>query len=78
MLNNAPFNCFTLTPFIIFYVSGNLSGDSQHAYWNHSDFNLMFLLTCIHSGLAPITELQIEMTPVDFVSRVIVTLTKVN
>lgn len=58
------------------YRLGNVSGESVRAYWNKSDFNLLLLLTCIHSGYAPYMDFKIEMTPVDFVSRVVVSLTQ--
>jgi len=58
------------------YRLGNLSGDSVNANWNKADFNLMFLLSCINSGIAPMFNFKFEMTPVDFASYIIVSLTQ--
>jgi len=58
------------------YRPGNLSGDSDHAYWNPQDFNLLMLKGCLRSGYAPDMKWDVEMTPVNFVSNFIVTLTQ--
>ena len=60
----------------VFSVSGNLSGESNEAYWNSADFTLNMLQGCMQVGASPELDWDIEMTPVDFVSRIIVTLTQ--
>ena len=55
---------------------GNLSGESKTAYWKHQDFNLLMLEACMRTGEAPDVDWDVEMTPVDFVSKLIVRLTK--
>lgn len=58
------------------FTLGNLSGDSKQAYWNKDDFNLLLFQSCISIGASPDVDWEIEMTPVDFASSVIVCLTK--
>ena len=53
-----------------------MSGESKTAYWNRQDFNLLMLEACMTSGCAPDVDWDVEMTPVDFVSKFIVTLTQ--
>ncbi len=59
-----------------FDFSGNLSGDCKEAYWNPSDFTLLILQGCLQAKAAPQLDWDMEFTPVDFVSDVIVTLTQ--
>ena len=59
-----------------FSFPGNISGDSKDAYWNPVDFNLLMLQGCLQSGCAPDVDWDVEMTPVDFVSKIIVALTQ--
>ncbi|XP_064637306.1 uncharacterized protein LOC135493708 isoform X2 [Lineus longissimus] len=61
---------------VAIYRLGNLSGESEKAYWNPQDFNLRMLQTCANLGVAPVVDWKVEMTPVDFVSRCIVDLTQ--
>ncbi|KAK7873449.1 hypothetical protein R5R35_000229 [Gryllus longicercus] len=56
------------------YRCGNVAGPQDIASWNPADFTLLMLQGCIHSLTAPDINWQIELTPVDFVSRVIVTM----
>ena len=53
---------------------GNLSGDLKNAAWNPRDFTLLLITACARKGVAPITDWQVEMTPVDFAAYVIVRL----
>ena len=57
-------------------VVGNLSGETKNAFWNPQDFNLLMIQGCLVSGLAPKVNWDVEMTPVNFVSDLIVTLTQ--
>ncbi|XP_070554169.1 uncharacterized protein [Ptychodera flava] len=61
---------------IAIYRPGNLSGDSGHAAWNPMDSNLLLIRGCVQTMSAPDVGWEIEMTPVDFVSGVIVKLTQ--
>ena len=58
------------------WVPGNQAGDSVHAYWNPQDFTLLMLQGCLQTGSAPLLDWDLEFTPVDFVSGLIVKLTQ--
>ena len=55
---------------------GNLSGDRKEGQWNRQDFNLLMLQGCLHTQTAPTMKWDVEFTPVDFVSQLVITLTK--
>lgn len=57
-------------------ITGNLSGENVKAYWNPQDFNLLMIQGCLIAGAAPKINWDVEMTPVNFVSDFIVTLTQ--
>ncbi|XP_077984922.1 uncharacterized protein LOC144439501 [Glandiceps talaboti] len=61
---------------VAIYRPGNLSGESKQAYWNSMDSNLLLIRGCVRTQSAPDVDWEIEMTPVDFVSNVIVQLTQ--
>ncbi|GFN88138.1 linear gramicidin synthase subunit d-like, partial [Plakobranchus ocellatus] len=61
---------------VTIYRLGNMSGDSNQAFWNPQDFTLLMLQACAKTGLAPDLDWDMEMTPVDFASKVIVKLTQ--
>ncbi|XP_071951852.1 uncharacterized protein [Antedon mediterranea] len=61
---------------VVIYRLGNLSGDSTTAYWNPLDSNLLAIQGIAATHTAPDIDWQIEMTPVDFVSSVIVNMTQ--
>ncbi|KAL8598680.1 hypothetical protein ACOMHN_033245 [Nucella lapillus] len=56
------------------YRLGNLGGDRVNAAWNRQDFTLLLLAACAKFSIAPDTDWEVEMTPVDFVAQVIVRL----
>ena len=56
--------------------AGNLSGDRERARWNPQDFTLLMLQGCLMTGTAPRVDWNVEMTPVDFVSSLVVKLTQ--
>ncbi|KAL4230934.1 hypothetical protein ACF0H5_011308 [Mactra antiquata] len=60
---------------VTIYRLGNMSGDSQHAYWNPQDFTLILLQACLELGKAPDVNWKMEMTPVDFAAKFIVNMT---
>jgi len=60
----------------VIYRPGNLSGDQKEANWNPSDYTLLMLTGCLQAGAAPDMDWDMEFTPVDFVSGLIVTLTQ--
>jgi thioester reductase-like protein len=51
-----------------------MSGESDEAFWNPQDFNLLMIKGCVSLCSAPDVHWDIEMTPVNFVSNLIVTL----
>ena len=61
-----------------FLFSGNLSGELANGYWNPVDFNFLMIKGCLLAGTAPTVDWLIEMTPVDFVSKIIVRFTQVS
>ena len=61
---------------VLFCGTGNLSGDSVGAYWNAQDFTLLMLQGCLHTATAPTLQWDVEFTPVDFVSNLVVKLTQ--
>ncbi|XP_022103047.1 uncharacterized protein LOC110985905 isoform X2 [Acanthaster planci] len=60
----------------VIYRPGNLSGESKTAEWNSADTNLLTLQGCLRTLTAPDVKWLIEMTPVDFVSEFIVTVSQ--
>ncbi|XP_033112958.1 linear gramicidin synthase subunit D-like isoform X1 [Anneissia japonica] len=61
---------------VIVYRLGNLSGDSKTAFWNPMDSNLLAIQGIAATLSAPDINWKIEMTPVDFVSSVIINMTQ--
>ncbi|XP_046369445.2 glycine betaine reductase ATRR-like isoform X1 [Haliotis rufescens] len=61
---------------VTIYRLGNLSGDRLTGQWNPQDFTLLVLQACTKLGLAPEVNWNMEMTPVDFASKVIVKITQ--
>ena len=57
--------------------SGNLVGDRKHAQWNPIDFILLLLKGVTNTLSAPDVDWQLEMTPVDFVTEMIVKMAQV-
>ena len=58
-------------------ISGNLSADRDHVQWNPLDFTLLMIKGMTATLSAPDIDWQVEMTPVDFVSEIIVKMTQV-
>lgn len=59
-------------------ILGNLSGDREHVQWNPIDFILLMIKGVTSTLSAPNVDWQVEMTPVDFVSEMIVKMTQVR
>ncbi|KAK2165584.1 hypothetical protein LSH36_48g05032 [Paralvinella palmiformis] len=60
----------------VIYRLGNLSGETNKAFWNPQDFNLLMIKGCASLKSAPDVDWNIEMTPVNFVSNFIVSLVR--
>lgn len=61
---------------VCIYRLGRMSGDSKTGVANTNDFMHRVLKGCIQLGSAPDTNAIVDMTPVDYVSRAIVHLSK--
>lgn len=61
---------------VVIYRLGNLSGDREHVQWNPVDFTLLMIKGITKTLSAPDIDWQVEMTPVDFVSEIIVKMTQ--
>nr|CAB3237767.1 N-(5-amino-5-carboxypentanoyl)-L-cysteinyl-D-valine synthase-like [Phallusia mammillata] len=61
---------------VTIYRIGNISGDSARAAWNPSDFILLVMRASIMTSSFPDVTWDVEMTPVDFVSKCIVKLSQ--
>jgi len=56
------------------YRLGAVTGHSCTGAWNTGDFHCQFLKVCLDLGIFPSNKVSLALTPVDFVSRAIVTL----
>ncbi|KAJ4452315.1 hypothetical protein ANN_03835 [Periplaneta americana] len=56
------------------YRCGNVGGPQTEASWNPADLTLLMLQGCLHTRTAPDIDWQVELTPVDFLGRVLVRL----
>ncbi|XP_029206650.2 linear gramicidin synthase subunit D-like [Acropora millepora] len=61
---------------VVIYRLGNLSADRDHVQWNPLDFTLLMIKGMTATLSAPDIDWQVEMTPVDFVSEIIVKMTQ--
>ena len=59
-------------------VLGNLAGDREQVQWNPFDFILLMIKGITTTLSAPNIDWQVEMTPVDFVSEMIVKMSQVK
>lgn len=57
---------------ISIYRPGRISGSSKTGIWNTHDFACRMLKGCIQLGAAPNTKARIDLTPVDYISSVVV------
>jgi amino acid adenylation domain-containing protein/thioester reductase-like protein/non-ribosomal peptide synthase protein (TIGR01720 family) len=57
---------------VTIYRPGRITGDSCTGVWNTKDFTSTMIKSCILIGSAPVLDMMVDMTPVDFVSRAIV------
>ncbi len=58
------------------YRPAIVAGDSRSGAWNSSDFWCRLIKGCIQMGYAPCERVRIDMAPVDYMSRAIVTLSR--
>ncbi|WP_415878280.1 amino acid adenylation domain-containing protein [Methylomonas sp. TEB] len=58
------------------YRPAIVAGDSGSGAWNSSDFWCRLIKGCIQMGYAPYERVRIDMAPVDYMSRAIVTLSR--
>lgn len=58
------------------YRPGIISGDSRSGYVNLDDFLCRFIKGCLQMGFFPDIDIEIDMSPVDYVSRAIVALSQ--
>ncbi|XP_063239696.1 uncharacterized protein LOC134540730 [Bacillus rossius redtenbacheri] len=61
---------------VVVYRCGNVGGSQDHPSWNKADFTLLVIQGCLRTMTVPDLDWQIELTPVDFLSRVIVKLSE--
>ena len=59
-------------------ILGNLAGDRERVQWNPIDFILLMIKGMTATLSAPDVDWMVEMTPVDFVSEMIVKMTQVG
>ena len=59
-------------------ILGNLAGDRERVRWNPIDFILLMIKGITATLSAPDVDWMVEMTPVDFVSEMIVKMTQVG
>ncbi|HEU5376092.1 MAG TPA: amino acid adenylation domain-containing protein [Ktedonobacteraceae bacterium] len=61
---------------VVIYRPGRITGHSQSGFWRSEDVLYRMIKGCLQLGMCPIfsTNDTLEMTPVDFVSRAIVSL----
>jgi thioester reductase-like protein len=58
------------------YRAGLISGDSHTGYWNTEDFFCRLIKGCIQLGYYPDIDLELGLTPVDYVSQAIIELSQ--
>jgi thioester reductase-like protein len=58
------------------YRPGRITGHGETAVFNHDDFLYKLIKGCLQLGLAPKLDMQVDMTPVNYVSRAIVQLSR--
>lgn len=57
---------------VTIYRPGHITGDSRTGIGNENDLLHTVILTCLRIGAAPMSDSELDATPVDFVSRSIV------
>lgn len=63
---------------VTIYRPGHITGDSRTGIGNEDDLLHSVVLMCVEIGAAPMHDVEVDATPVDFVSRSIVSLSKQN
>jgi len=58
------------------YRPGIISGDSKNGYVNIDDFFCRFTKGCLQMGIFPDIDIEIDMSPVDYVSQSIISLSQ--
>ncbi|KAJ9589457.1 hypothetical protein L9F63_017318 [Diploptera punctata] len=61
---------------VAIYRCGNVGGSTKEASWNPADSILLMIQGCLYTMTAPDIDWQLKLTPVDFVSEVIVSLSQ--
>jgi len=61
---------------VTLYRPGAVTGDSQTGAWNTDDMMCRLIMGCIQIGSAPYADTSLPLTPVDFVARSIVYLSR--
>jgi len=60
------------------YRPGRVSGHSETGVFNENDFLYRLIIGCIQLGMAPAGEMELNLAPVDYVSRALVYLSRQN
>jgi amino acid adenylation domain-containing protein/thioester reductase-like protein len=60
------------------YRPGRVSGHSETGVFNENDFLYRLIIGCIQLGMAPAGEMELNLAPVDYVSRALVYLSQQN
>ncbi|SMP66153.1 thioester reductase domain-containing protein [Neorhodopirellula lusitana] len=61
---------------VTIYRPGHITGDSRTGIGNEDDLFHAAILMCVQLGAAPMNDVELDATPVDFVSRSIVSLSQ--